>query len=100
LTELENFQSRKRAYGRFGGFHRAGLREGADGSSPGDSVFSKPRSARRTILPICDTGALRGCAPYWGLPNNVIPAKAGIHFATVKTQWIPAFAGMTNRNRS
>jgi hypothetical protein len=29
-------------------------------------------------------------------PNTVIPAKAGIHFATVKNQWIPAFAGMTN----
>jgi len=27
--------------------------------------------------------------------NTVIPAKAGIHFATVKDQWIPAFAGMT-----
>src|ERR1017187_914694 len=30
-------------------------------------------------------------------PNTVIPAKAGIHFATVKIQWIPAFAGMTTR---
>jgi hypothetical protein len=27
--------------------------------------------------------------------TSVIPAKAGIHFATVKSQWIPAFAGMT-----
>jgi hypothetical protein len=27
--------------------------------------------------------------------SSVIPAKAGIHFATVKSQWIPAFAGMT-----
>jgi hypothetical protein len=27
--------------------------------------------------------------------TGVIPAKAGIHFATVKSQWIPAFAGMT-----
>ena len=25
----------------------------------------------------------------------VIPAKVGIHFATVKSRWIPAFAGMT-----
>ena len=29
--------------------------------------------------------------------RDVIPAKAGIHFATVKNQWIPAFAGMTIR---
>jgi hypothetical protein len=27
--------------------------------------------------------------------TSVIPAKAGIHFPTVKSQWIPAFAGMT-----
>jgi len=27
--------------------------------------------------------------------TSVIPAKAGIHFATIKSQWIPAFAGMT-----
>jgi hypothetical protein len=25
--------------------------------------------------------------------NTVIPAKAGIHVATSKNQWIPAFAG-------
>ncbi len=31
----------------------------------------------------------------------VIPAKAGIYFATVKSQRIPAFAGMTVfRNRA
>jgi len=29
------------------------------------------------------------------LPTYVIPAKAGIHFATIKNEWIPAFAGMT-----
>ena len=28
--------------------------------------------------------------------KSVVPAKAGTHFATVKSQWIPAFAGMTN----
>ena len=27
---------------------------------------------------------------------SVVPAKAGTHFATVKSQWIPASAGMTN----
>jgi hypothetical protein len=27
--------------------------------------------------------------------TRVIPAKAGIHLAAVKSQWIPAFAGMT-----
>jgi hypothetical protein len=26
---------------------------------------------------------------------SVIPAKAGIHFAPVNNQWIPAYAGMT-----
>jgi hypothetical protein len=30
-----------------------------------------------------------------GCKTRVIPAKAGIHFAFVKSQWIPAFAGMT-----
>jgi hypothetical protein len=30
--------------------------------------------------------------------TGVIPANAGIHFATVKSQWIPAFAGMTIRD--
>jgi hypothetical protein len=30
----------------------------------------------------------------------VIPAKAGIHFAAVKSQWIPAFAGMTDQGAS
>jgi len=29
--------------------------------------------------------------------TSVIPAKAGIHFPTVKSRWIPAFAGMTIR---
>jgi hypothetical protein len=29
--------------------------------------------------------------------TSVIPAKAGIHIATVKSEWIPAFAGMTIR---
>jgi hypothetical protein len=29
--------------------------------------------------------------------TSVILAKAGIYFATVKNQWIPAFAGMTIR---
>jgi hypothetical protein len=34
--------------------------------------------------------------PKWATDHRtVIPAKAGIHFATVKSQWIPAFAGMT-----
>jgi hypothetical protein len=28
----------------------------------------------------------------------VIPAKAGIHFVAVTSQWIPAFAGMTALN--
>jgi hypothetical protein len=32
--------------------------------------------------------------------TSVIPAKAGIHFATVKNQWIPAFAGMTILRRA
>ena len=27
----------------------------------------------------------------------VIPAKAGIHFAAVKSQWMPVFAGMTEK---
>ncbi|AEP09598.1 hypothetical protein MICA_1276 [Micavibrio aeruginosavorus ARL-13] len=29
-------------------------------------------------------------------PSIVIPAKAGIHGGSV---WIPAFAGMTNKNK-
>jgi len=32
---------------------------------------------------------------YHRSPLVVIPAKAGIHFASVNNQWIPAFAGMT-----
>jgi hypothetical protein len=36
--------------------------------------------------------------PKWATASEktpVIPAKAGIHFATINSQWIPAFAGMT-----
>ena len=31
--------------------------------------------------------------------NFVVPAEAGIHFDLFKNQWIPAFAGMTNKRR-
>jgi hypothetical protein len=32
-------------------------------------------------------------------PGQAIPAKAGIQKRRLKTSWIPAFAGMTNRSR-